>query len=150
MKTKTNRIIKVTLIVSVVLLLIGFGLYKLVNIGFKQPCPPPVKPNGIPTEAIWNGGCDGGYWLELAGIKGTKYRFRIYLDYKAEVLMDADFIAESGCPLPKDNSILTMVKVVDIDKIIVQTNDSSICIMTPIYPAYGGSSWEVIKEKREY
>lgn len=148
---KINRLIKITLIVVTIVFLVGFVLYKIVDFGFKQPCPPPNKPEGIPTEAIWNGGCDGGYWISLVDIKENKYRFRIYLDYKAEILMDADYILRTkNCnDLPKDSSILSLISVVEVDMISIN-KEGKVCTLEPVYPAYGGSSWEVMKEKGEY
>lgn len=143
------KIIKYSAIVIAVLIILSIVLYKIVDIGFKQPCPPPEKPEGIPLEALWNGGCDGGYWIELVDIKENKYRFRIYLDYEAEVLMDADFVAihHDSIEMPLDSTILNQIAVVEIDKIILKSENS---YLQPVYPAYGGSSWEIIKEKGEY
>jgi len=148
---RTNRLVKIILgtIASIAILILLFIL--VIEFGFKRTCPPPEKPEGIPTVAIWNGGCDGGYWVELVEIKESKYRFRIYLDYKAEVLMDADFILKEACGInfPKDITILKMITIVQVDKILLNYQNQD-CILQPVYPAYGGSSWEIIKEKGEY
>lgn len=143
------KIIKNCALAIVVLIIISVALYKVIDIGFKQPCPPPEKPEDIPIEAQWNGGCDGGYWIELVAIKENKYRFRIYLDYKSEVLIDADFVAihQDGIELPLDSTILNQIAVVEIDKIILKSEN---CYLQAVYPAYGGSSWEIIKEKGEH
>jgi len=124
---KTNKSVKIILIVLASIIALVFISVKVIDFGFKQPCPPPDKPKGIPTEAIWNGGCDGGYWINLVGIKDDKYRIKIYLDYKAEVLMDADFVSDGKCLLPLDSSVLKLISVVDIDKITLKTDKNKTC-----------------------
>jgi len=58
---------------------------------FNQPCLPPEKPDSVPKEAIWKGGCDGGNWIELVTIDEDNVRFRIYRDWNGDLILDADF-----------------------------------------------------------
>lgn len=114
------------------------------------PCKEPERPLGIPKEAIWNGSCDGGYWIHLVGIEENKYRFKIFVDYDSTVLMDADFVASDKClgfDMPKDKSILKKVSVVEPEKILIKLGEGKFCSLNPIYPAYGGYTWEIIKKK---
>ena len=127
---------KALLIGIVLLILLAGGLGILLQ---KKPCGAPPKPAGIPRTAIWNGDCDGGYWLDLVEMKEATYRFRIYLDYTAEVVMDADFIPSDNCKiaLPKDRAILDKVSIVYEDKILI-LHENHDCYLYPVYPAYGG------------
>lgn len=132
---------KRTLLLTILLSLVYFSSCTV-------PCAEPERPIGIPKEAIWNGGCDGGYWLHLVGIKENKYRFKIFVDYDSTLLMDADFVASEKCfkiDLPKDKSILKKISVVEPEKILVKLDESRFCFLNPIYPAYGGYTWEIIK-----
>ena len=137
---------KALLVFLILLVLIAGSVGILLQ---KKPCGEPAKPEGVPRTAIWNGGCDGGYWLDLVEAKGAKYRFRLYLDYTAEVVMDADFVLNDSCkiPLPQKDHILNKVTIVEEDKILIYHENQN-CYLQPVYPAYGGSSYKIIKEKQ--
>lgn len=133
-------------------IVLGFIFWKWF---FNQPCPPPDKPRNVPLEAVWSGGCDGGDWIELVEIKKNKYRFRIYQDWSGELKMDADFEFKND----KINLALTdwQTKVCcysqSIDSLVtlsvIEGKNSAMkhYNLQSIYPAYGGSDWEIIKEK---
>lgn len=122
---------------------------------FNQPCPPPEKPRTVPVEAVWSGGCDGGDWIELVEIKKNAYRFRIYQDWNGELKMDADFFFNDE----KTNLTLTdwqtkiccysqsVDSTVTLSVIEESNNPKKRYNLQSIYPAYGGSDWEIIKEK---
>lgn len=44
------------LAITLILIVFGVLFFKWV---FNQPCEPPEKPNIVPEQAIWSGGCDG-------------------------------------------------------------------------------------------
>lgn len=122
-------------------------------ISCKRPCETPERPEGIPSEARWHGGCDGGYWLYLLEANENKYRFKVFVDYDSTVLMDADFIPSDNCvglQLPKGRAILEHISVVEPDKILVKLDNEKFCSLIPVYPAYGGFTWEIIKKKGNY
>jgi len=125
---------------------------------FNQPCDPPQKPDVVPKAAIWSGGCDGGNWIELVEVKEEKYRFRIYRDWDGELQMDADFKFKKGtdynltysnwtevvcCYSSSLDSLMTLSVVSDDEK----EKDRIHYQLQSMYPAYGGSDWEIIKEK---
>ncbi len=136
------------------LLLVVVGYY-YINWAFNQPCPPPDKPKNVPIEAVWSGGCDGGDWIELVEIKKNAYRFRIYQDWNGELKMDADFFFNDEkanltftdwqtkicCYSQSIDSTVTLSVLEDLKNPKKRYNLKS------IYPAYGGSDWEIIKEK---
>lgn len=148
---KIKKIIIGILLVLAIVLVAG---YYYINWVFNQPCPPPEKPSVVPERAVWKGGCDGGHWVELIDIKEGKSRFRIYLDWNGELLLDADF-SLSGC----DNIVLSssnwneLVSWFSGENLEIKNLSEQKgwkCRLVPIYPAYGGSQWDVIKEKEEY
>lgn len=120
---------------------------------FNRPCEQPQRPDGIPLSAKWNGSCDGGYWIDLVEIRDDKYRFRIYREYAATIEMDADFILSDSCKnaeIPRDTSILSSIAIVYEESILVKLKQpDKYCNLVPIYPAYGGETWEIIKNKKE-
>lgn len=145
------KVIRILLIVLVALLAFGFAGYKYLNWSFNQPCDPPEKPEGIPNEAKWYGGCDGGAWLEFVEYRedNHKYRFRIYLDYVATVMLDADYIITGGCEdtdFPKDKTILNEINRIESYFKQLYFTDKQKCYLKPVYPAYGGDYWDVLKE----
>lgn len=141
---------KILLILLVIVSLFIFYKYFLY-----RPCDEWEKPESVPESAIWNGGCDGGEWIELVEIKEGKYRFRIYQDWNGELKMDANF------EFKDDKTNLTHLNWKDIICCYSQSLDSLVTLtvvktvknekkyyrLQSTYPAYGGNDWEIIKEK---
>ncbi len=114
---------------------------------FSPSCVPPKKPENVPSSAVWKGGCDGGNWIELVYIKKGKIRFRIYRDWNGDLVLDANFKYQS-C----NNFRLTEFNWEE--KIVGYLNESinikqNSCYLVPVYPAYGGEQWIIIREKRK-
>jgi hypothetical protein len=116
---------------------------------------PPERPEPVPKTAIWSGGCDGGIWIELVEIKENKYRFRIYLDWNGELLMDADFKLKN-CKTYNlnsnnwDTTVCCYAHSLDstvVLGIVYKADENRKCHLQSLYPAYGGNDWEIIKEK---
>lgn len=138
---------KVIIIVLISLIAIT-GLWYFLKLGSQWPCDPPEKPNNVPEEAVWKGGCDGGNWIELISISSSKYRFRIYRDWDGTLELDADFepVLCEKINLTESNWSQSITGYLN-EKINIQ--DTS-CYLNIVYPAYGGSQWEIIKEKQDY
>jgi hypothetical protein len=142
---------KLTFIIMVCLAF-GFIFWKWF---FNQPCSPQDKPKNVPVEAVWSGGCDGGDWIELVEIKENKYRFRIYQDWNGELKMDADFEFSNDKTSLKHTDwqakvccySLSIDSLVTLSVIEEQNSTKKRYNLQSIYPAYGGSDWEIIKEK---
>lgn len=131
---------------------LGFVFWKLF---LYQGCTPPVKPENVPILAIWSGDCDGGEWIELVEIKEDKYRFRIYQDWNGELKMDADFeFMDDKTNLTHSNwrnKVCCYSQSLDSLVILsvrgdLKDNEKHYHLQS-IYPPYGGSDWEIIKEK---
>ena len=57
-----------------------------------DPMPPERKP-GIPPEAVWAGGIDGGEWiLCVPAAPASRYGCRIYNDYTGTLEASGDFV----------------------------------------------------------
>ena len=142
------------LLVITTVILIAAGV-RYWNAMFNRPCERPQRPNGIPLNAKWNGDCDGGYWIDLVEVKEKKYRFRIYLDYAPIVTMDADFILADSCrnvTIPSDTTIMSKIAIVNEESILIRLDEPKrkLCYLIPIYPAYGGLTWDTIKKNGNY
>lgn len=136
-------------LIIIIIVAILLSLHWLIH----RPCLPPEKPHIVPESAIWNGGCDGGEWIELIEINKDKYRFRIYQDWSGELKIDADFKSKDDkiklnlmnwkdvvyCYSEDSLVTLSFVKATESKKQYYQ--------LQAIYPAYGGSSWQIIKGK---
>jgi hypothetical protein len=136
------------------ILLAGVLIYLFRNELFYQPCSPAEKPHNVPSGAIWKGGCDGGNWIELISIDGEKYRFRIYRDWDGVLQMDADFILVDCNGIALNSSNWRSYIGAYLNEAISIHNQSNEdqnqhCVLKPVYPAYAGEEWEIIKEKGE-
>lgn len=119
---------------------------------FQQPCSEPTRPLNVPVSAIWNGGCDGGYWFELIEVKDTVCQFKIYTDHTGVLLLDADFEIDKKINLNmsnwKDFEYWYLPEYEGDDNFWIKIYDTksqghylSRCVM----PAHDGVDWEIIK-----
>lgn len=149
-----NNSIKFILIGLLFIFLLVFVRMKWLNWTERLPCPQPERPTGVPYQAVWKGGCDGGLWIQLLETKENKFRFKIYHDFNGELLLDADFILEN-C----DDFILSETnwkeyitwysgQFIGIKNLVDSKNWK--CKLRPIFPAYAGKDWEIMKENKEY
>lgn len=53
----------------------------------------PMKSN---PNALYHGGTDGGYYIEVVDKKAKTFHFKIYLDYNEELILDAYFVSEDS------------------------------------------------------
>ena len=57
-----------------------------------DPMPPERKP-GIPAEAVWAGGVDGGDWILCVPVATpSRYSCRVYNDYTGKLTASGEFI----------------------------------------------------------
>ena len=150
-----NRIKKVLLKIVVGAVILFFlslvGGYYYISWLSKQPCPPPEKPKNVPEKAIWKGACDGGHWIELVKINGNKYRFRIYLGWNGELLLDADYYLKNcknvSLSFSNWNEFISWFSGENLEIKKISEKKDWKCRLVPNYPAYGGSQWDVTREK---
>ena len=81
------------------------------------------------------------------------YRFKVYRDWDGELTIDANYKLEycKGVELNEENwvSYVTWYSGESLEiKNLTQEKESK-CRLSPIYPAFGGEQWEIIKEKNE-
>ena len=137
MKMKINNIWlknKIKAILLFLLILAGLYIYKNISIG--GGCDPPEKPKTVPTNAIWYGDCDGGYWVELVKMQKDTVRFRIYNDWNGELLWDADFVYKecNNFRLPKSN--WKDYILISANEIYIFDNDEIKCTLIPKHTYY--------------
>ncbi len=53
---------------------------------------PPERVSGIPAEAKWAGGVDGGSWILCNNVENVKYSCRIYSEYDGKLFAEGNFI----------------------------------------------------------
>lgn len=60
---------------------------------FWRPFYPPEKPLSVPSTAKWDGGPDGGNWIDCVALKDSTNRFfcTVYEDQKGKVLYKGAF-----------------------------------------------------------
>jgi hypothetical protein len=140
---------------KVILIVISVGIFGYLGFrffidGMNRPCSPPERPTGLPANAKWFGGCDGGNWIELISSTDSKYRFKVYRDWDGVLSMDADFVVE-GCDkleITSENWIGLISYYNQSDSLAyIMIKDQSDCRLKSVFPAYGGEDWEVLQEK---
>ncbi len=104
-------------------------------------CPDPDRPLSLPKNAVWKGGCDGGYWISIEGIS----RIRIFNEYTGELEMDANYFAEDNCKILLKPEFIVAVS----SEIIYLKSDKIYCNYRIKLPAFGGEIWEVMKTKKK-
>lgn len=57
----------------------------VINISCENKISPPKKVVGIPKDAFWSGGVDGGNWFLVKEEKRNVYYVHIYNDYSGEI-----------------------------------------------------------------
>lgn len=122
---------------------------------FSQPCGIPETPAPVPRTAVWTGGCDGGYWIDLVDREGDRYRFKIYNAWSGDLLMDAHF-ALQGCgakfPLAsnwREEVYWYQEGDAEEDTAVYIRLKSSACTLKSEGTPLGGTDWPIIKEKYE-
>jgi len=54
------------------------------------------RPEGVPPDAVWAGGVDGGNWITCtANAKDDFNQCTVYHDYTGEVRLSAEFVLEA-------------------------------------------------------
>ena len=108
----------------------------------------PNKLANITKAAIWRGGVDEGFWFDLVEFypnQKNKVRLRIYNDYNGSLVLDADFTANSDCKIKNGKDLLEKIIYFEFDKLVLSNG----CVFEVVYPAYGGSFWEIEKNMNE-
>ena len=136
-------------ILIILLILIGAISYFFSPIS-NYKCPPPERPNNVPVNAKWCGGCDGGDWIYFV-TDDKPFHFIVYRDWDGEVKIDGLFLPENNeITLTYDNWKDQVVYYAhDIDSMVYIIIEDSIQITKLIwqYPHFGGSDWYTIKDK---
>ncbi len=139
------------LIISVIVLTIVAGIAYFIWNFNNADCPPPERPIGVPTEAKWCGGCDGGEWIFLVP-DDIEYHFKVYNNFTGTLLMDAVFLPEKDeIELNYDNwkekvSFYMSDSDSPLTYIIIKDSIEPSRLISQ-YPAFGGIDWEITKEK---
>ncbi len=82
------------ILLSVLALLgIGSGILWL----SRQPCPTPKRPRGVPAEAVWVGGCEGGNWVGIDAASAGRYQVAIYHSSYGDKIKEGWFALSSQC-----------------------------------------------------
>lgn len=136
-----KRILGLTVFIAVASLVLIVKFYN-------APCLPPDKPSSLSENVKWFGDCDGGNWIELININKQEeiIRLKIYRDYDGTLEMDANFKID-GCEfnyVNESNWSEKMVGYLNESILLIGIKD---CFLKPVYPAFGGEEWELIKEK---
>lgn len=57
----------------------------------QRPVVPPARHAGVPPEAVWTGGVDGGAWVACKGPFSTEYDCKVFHDHTGEVVASGRF-----------------------------------------------------------
>lgn len=70
-------------------------------------CSIPEKPEKIPKDSIWAGGCDGGAWIQVVELKGKRAKLKIYFSESGEVWKDGWFEFTENCHVKSKDVLKT-------------------------------------------
>lgn len=93
------------------------------------------KPNHIPKKAVWKGGSDEGFWINLYSSDSSTFRFKIYDDFNGKLAADAYFTVDESCYhllQLDDEKIMNEIFVFEDDYITFKNNNCSLKIKGPI------------------
>jgi len=147
------KIIRWILYGIVIVLIILVVAYYIIELGLRYPSLPPERPTNVPQNAHWFGGADGGYWLEFVGRTNEKYRFKIYHGSSGVLELDADFVISDSCSnisFDNKNFAEKIYNVLEDEITLKSKRNGKFCYLKPLYPAYGGRIWEILKQKQNY
>lgn len=131
MKIKLSKIIGAIIIIGMIISLIYL---------FYQNSNHNGRPEKVPCTAIWKGGHDGGYWIELVNIRTDTIRFRIYNEWSGELILDADFVpnCNNNLHLTKSNWSYYIDFFDGINIYCKNRTKNSYLQLTSIFPTYYG------------
>ncbi|MCK6612178.1 MAG: hypothetical protein L6Q78_14200 [Bacteroidia bacterium] len=134
--------------VKIGLLILGLVMFGIVLTWFIIRVPNTSEPSrhrSVPKYAVWSGGVDGGFWFDYIESKTqNKVHLKIFNDYSGELVLDADFLGTDTCLIPQGRKVLDSINYFEFDKIVLLNG----CELKVVYPAYGGTYWEMEQEKQ--
>lgn len=116
-----------------------------------EECPPPARPDNVPADARWIGGCAGGNWIYMVSDSSNYYRFQVFSDWRGQLLIDTRFVPENETKIDLDSKNwkergLYYQEGMDSTVYIVMQTPTDTVKLRSIYPAYGGEVWKKIQE----
>jgi hypothetical protein len=52
----------------------------------RQEAQNPARPTGVPAEAVWSGGPDGGAWFQCAALNDDEFNCTVFADTTGDVV----------------------------------------------------------------
>ena len=149
-KNTINLIVGAILIVAMIAL--GAYLFTSNRSAKTEVCPEPDKPENVPAEALWVGGCAGGDWIYMVSDSSNHYRFQVYNKWRGRLAMDCYFTPDTigDIGLTKANwkeQDLFYQESMDSLVYISMVKDEQTIMLRSVYPAFGGSRWDELKNE---
>lgn len=132
--------IVVTVSVTMIALIVGLWFISRIPNG-------PKRFANMPTDAVWIGATDEGFWFSVIFVDSIRQiaRIQVYNDYNGKLMMDANYKLHDSCkiiPFTKEN-ILKNICYYNHDNIMLKRTG---CEIVMIKPAFGGEFWELKKD----
>jgi len=119
------------LLITVLVTTSFVGLYSCHNKSESAP----NRPNNVPSEAVWAGGVDGGYWFVVTGSsENNTFDIKIYNEYSGEVDVQESFVLNDNCTIKQMDSAMLVrnIRWYNGEEIFLKLDDSdSDCSLIP-------------------
>lgn len=143
------KLIKLLLLVVLASVVIFFIGYKIVDNKFSDSCLPPPKPENVPLNSFWKGGCDGGNWYNiLKGDSSSLTRLQIFRDNDGVLLYDGDFELSNTCNTTislQEENLKKLISYYSGEFVGLENN----CKLIPTSTVYGGEVLDIMKENED-
>ena len=140
------KLIKILLLVILALGITLFIGYKIIDNRFSDPCPPPPKPENVPQNSFWKGGCDGGNWFSVMETdSSTMTRLKIFRDSDGVLLYDGDFELSNTCNTQttlEEKNLKELISFYSGEFVELNNN----CRIIPTSNIYGGEALQIMRE----
>lgn len=74
--------------------------------GCRGKVSPPERPRGVPLDAEWHGGADGGAWYKVdSAPEVNHFMLEVYHDYDGHVWAKGEFRLHEGCLINRALSV---------------------------------------------
>jgi len=69
-------------------------LASLLGLSFCESSDPP-RPNGLPEDAKWLGGVDGGYWIVCTVLdENVRYNCSVFEEHSGDLFVKGDYVSD--------------------------------------------------------
>jgi hypothetical protein len=126
---KRNKSLKIIFVLSIFLNFINYSGC------LKNDVTPPERIEGIPQDAVWHGGIDGGHWYKfIEKTDSITFRFQLFDDVTGKLIQEGKFKAKGDCldTIAKMQNIQVNINYWDGSGIVLSLPNNKNCYLEKI------------------